>query len=114
MEDLEARFERLRITVLQMQAQLAAVAQGVQQLPGGGTPTASAAAIYSIAPVVIAAGGNETGLTVYALQGGSSVALPGTYTVYNQMAVATVATADKTILVAPNGDGTFMAVTQSC
>ena len=62
--------------------------------------------------VVIAAGGNVTGATVNALVSGSTTALPGTYTVYNQMQAATVIT--KTIMLGANPDGTFSAISQSC
>ncbi len=116
LEQLEARFERLRIQFLQAQAQLAMAIQQIAQLQSGyGVPLCgSQATVWSIAPVVIAAGGSATGQTVYALQGGSSVALGGTYTVYNQMAAATVSTAGKTIMVGANGDGSFSVITQSC
>ena len=123
MTSLEQRIRNLEIqltgqvaAIQSLQAQTAALAQNsrtTQQSPfGGGSGTGGS--IYSIAPVVITGGGNVTGQTVYALVSGTSTALGGTWTVYNQMAAATVATAGKTILVVPNGDGTFTAVAQSC
>jgi len=115
-DQLETRYELLRLDLANVKNQLAKIQsdlanQQVGQWPmtAGGTTT-----VWSIAPVVIAAGGNVTTQTVYALQGGTSVALPGTYTVYNQMAQPTVATAGKTIMVGANGDGTFSVITQSC
>jgi hypothetical protein len=70
--------------------------------------------IFWIGPVAIAANGNVTNQTVYMLSGGSTLTISTTATVYNVMAVATVSTAGKNIIVAPNGDGTYLAVTQSC
>src|SRR5208337_334442 len=93
---LEERFERLLLILGDMQAaigrfqQPAYNAAGGQQGGGGGV-------IYSMVGVVIAASGSVTGATVNALVGGSTSALPGTYTVYNQMQAATVVT--KTIML---------------
>ena len=116
LEQLESRFERLRIQFLQVQGQLAAALQEIAQLQGipFGSLPGNSATVWTIAPVVISAGSSAASQIVYSLQGGSSVALPGTYTVYNQMAAATVATSGKTIMVGANGDGTFSVITQSC
>ena len=117
LEKLEGRFERLVLMVQQLVKQAAALNSQVvltQGQAGGGGGSGGGGYGYSLDPVVIAAGGNVTTQTVYALQGGTSVALPGTYTVYNQMAQPTVATAGKTIMVGANGDGTFSVITQSC
>jgi hypothetical protein len=106
--------------IMELRARLASIEQrvaentqsvgkvwGISYGDGGG---GSGAFVYTIAPIVIAPGGNVTGQTVSTILG----TLPGTYTVYNIMAVATVATAGKTIIVGANPDGTFTAITQSC
>ncbi len=123
MTNLEQRIRNLEMqltsqaaAVQSLASQVAALQQQsrtTQQSPyGGGSGTGGS--IYTIAPVVITAGGSVTGQTVYALVSGTSTALGGTWTVYNVMAAATVSTAGKTIIVAPNGDGTYTAVNQSC
>lgn len=119
MTNLEQRIKFLEMQVAaqaaliqSLQAQTSAAqqqARTTQQSPYGG----SGGAIYTIAPVVIGAGGNATGLTVYFLLNGTSTALGGTFTVYNQMQKPT-SNGAQTILVAPNGDGSFTVVTQSC
>ncbi len=116
LEQLEARFERLRLDLQDTQRKLKQALQQIREMGAKYTPSggSGSATIFSIEPIVIAAGGNVTGQMVYALQGGSSVAVNTSATVYNQMAAATVSTSGKTILVSPNGDGTFTAVTQSC
>ncbi len=115
-DQLETRYELLRLDLANLKNQLAKIQsdlanQQVGQWPmtAGGTTT-----VWTIAPDVISAGSSAASQIVYSLQGGSSVALPGTYTVYNQMAQPTVATAGKTIMVGANGDGTFSVITQSC
>lgn len=124
MTDLESRLCRLEqqaaataANLLSMQIAAAQLAQDLRtQQPGGygGGGGGGAGYVYTISPVVIAAGGNVTGQTVYAVVGGTITAMPGTYTVYNVMNAATVATALKTIIVGMNPDGTFSAITQSC
>jgi hypothetical protein len=116
LDQLESRFERLRLELQDVERKLTQALQQIRDQQARYIPTAGndQCTIFSISPVVIAAGGSVTGQTVSALQGGTSVAVNTSATVYNQMATATVATSGKTILVAPNGDGTFTAVTQSC
>ena len=87
--------------------QLANDAGGNQKGGGGGL-------CYTIAPVVILAGGSVTGQSVYALQGGAVVTVSTNATVYNLMNVATVNNTGQTIVVGSNGDGTFTAISQSC
>ncbi len=116
LEQLEARFERLRIQFLQVQGQLAIALQQIAQMQSGGVGgfPGNTTTVYSIPAVVISASSSLPGQTVSALQGGTLVALPGTYTVYNQMTAATVATTGKNIMVGANGDGSFSVITQSC
>lgn len=122
MTDLEGRVVRLELILKAYQAENLKLGQRVQDLEqqvrtgegGGGGGAGNSAVVYTIAPVVISAGGNVTGQTVKALINGTSTTISTTATVYNQMAVATVSTAGKTIIVGPNGDGTFTAITQSC
>jgi hypothetical protein len=116
LDQLEARFERLRLEFQDTQRKLTQALQQIRDSQAKYTPPAGdgAACIFSISPIVIPPGSSVTGQTVYALQGGSQVAINSNATIYNQMAAATVATSGKTILVSPNGDGSFTAVTQSC
>ena len=124
-DELEARFERLLVDFGYLQQQVAGLInqlQGLQvgnQQPGG----SSSGITYAIAPTVIAAAtgtfpsetpGSVASQTIYALVGGAETALPGTSTVYNRMAAATVATSGKTIMVGANPDGTYSVITQSC
>jgi hypothetical protein len=116
----EQRIIRLEQLVGRLQAQLAsdettiaalqqALRTGQQGSPfgqGGGT------GCYSMAGVVIAAGGSVTGQTVNLLVNGSATSISTNATVYNQMQAATVA--GKTIMLGQNPDGTFSAVSQSC
>jgi hypothetical protein len=76
--------------------------------------TSDPAGIYYIDAVVISAGGNVTGKTVYYLAGGTQTTATTNGTIYNKMASATVSTSGKTIIVGPNGDGTYIAISQSC
>ena len=109
--ELEQRYERLLLTIGDMQAaigrlqQLANDAASSQKAGGGGV-------CYSMVGVVISAGGNVTGATVNALVGGSTQAMSTNATVYNQMQAATVVT--KTIMLGLNPDGTYSAISQSC
>ncbi len=108
---LEERFERLLLIIGDLQAAIGRLQQPSVN-PAGGQQGGGGGVIYSMTGVVIAVGGSVTGATVNALVGGSAVALPGTYTVYNQMQSATIVT--KTIMLGANADGTFCVITQSC
>ena len=111
LRELEQRYERLLLTIGDMQAaigrlqQLANDAAGSQKGGGGGLT-------YSMVGVVIAAGNHVTGATVNALVGGSTQAVSTNATVYNQMQADTVVT--KTIMLGQNPDGTYSAISQSC
>jgi hypothetical protein len=114
LRELEQRYERLLLLIGDLQAaigrlqQLANDAAGSQKGGGGGT-------VFYIQPIVIAAGGNYTGLTIYTLAAGTLTATVTTNaTVYNRMAAATVATSGKYIVVGPNPDATWSCITQSC
>ena len=113
---LEDRFEREVLARSALAAQVQSLATQLAALQsasgGGGNQGGGGGVIYSMVGVVIAANSNVTGVTVNAFVGGSTVALPGTYTVYNQMQAATVVT--KTIMLGKNPDGTFSAISQSC
>ncbi len=126
-DKLEARFERLLVDFGNLQQQVAGLINQLQGLQGGNQspPATSGGLTYAIAPTVIAAaaagpatsgalGGPATSQTVYAVSGGVWSPLAGTYSVYNGMNAATVATANKTIVVGANSDGTFTVITQSC
>ncbi len=126
LQDLEYRFELSRLAYQQLAAQVAGLASqlanqqlGQLQQPGGG----GGGIAYAIAPTVISAAtgtfpsetpGSVASQTIYALVGGAETALPGTSTVYNRMAAATVAISGKTIMVGANPDGTYSVITQSC
>ncbi|MGO8949906.1 MAG: hypothetical protein ACLQUY_20070 [Ktedonobacterales bacterium] len=112
---LEERFERLLLILGDLQAAIGRVQQPSYN-GAGGQPGGGGGLVYSMVGVVINPAGTPpnyvTGATVNAYVGGTTVALPGTYTVYNQMQAATVIT--KTIMLGQNPDGTFSVITQSC
>jgi hypothetical protein len=113
LETLEYRFEQMRLAFQQLTLSVAGLQSALANQQQGGFPSGGGGGvIYSMVGVVITAGGSVTGATVNALVGGSATALPGIYTVYNQMQAATVAT--KTIMLGQNPDGTFSAISQSC
>jgi len=120
--DLEGRVVRLEIILKAYQAQILKDEQRIQDLEQqvrsgeGGGPGASGntTAVYIIDPVVISSNGNVTAQTIKAMVGGTLTTIRTDATVHNRMDVATVATANKRIIVAPNGDGTYTAVAQSC
>jgi hypothetical protein len=119
--NLEGRVIRLETLVTGMRNALAKVGvrldtleSQIRQIGSGGGGSGGGGAIYDIDPVVIAASGNVTGQTVYALVGGTRTAITTTATVYNVMADATSATVTSPIIVGPNGDGTYRAVSQGC
>lgn len=89
------------------QQQNAAWRQGWQ--PGG-----TGGRVYYCDAMVISAGGNVTGKTVYYLDGGAEQTISTNATIYNQAAVATVSTTGQTIFLGPNGDGTYLVLSQSC
>ncbi len=126
-DQLEARFERLLVDFGNLQQQVASLINQLQGLQGGNQqpPATSGGLFYAIDPILIAAaaagpatsgvlGGPATGQTVYAVSGGVWSPLTGTYSVYNGMNSATVATANKTIVVGANADGTYTVISQSC
>lgn len=128
-DQLEGRFERLLVDFGNLQQQVAALIGQIQGLQGGNSqPQGQGGGLfYAIAPTPItaaanspaasaalAASGNPITATVYAVVGGIWTALPGTYSVYNPMHSATVATGGLTIVVGANPDGTFSVITQSC
>lgn len=112
LRELEQRYERLLLLIGDMQAAIGRLQQVANDAAGSQQKGGSSGLIYSMVGVVIAAGGNVTGATVNVLVGGAATALPGTYTIYNQMQAATVVT--KTIMLGANPDGTFSAISQSC
>ena len=113
LKELEARFERFIVDQQALKRQLASLNNQLQALQGqGGNGQGGGVTVYSMAGVVIAAGGNVTGATVNALVGGSTQAVSTNATVYNQMQAATVVT--KKIMLGLNPDGTYSAISQSC
>jgi len=113
---LEQLLRKDELAIATLQAAVAALQQAVrtgQASPYSGS-SGGGSGVYSIPAVVISAGGNVTGQTVSTLIGGSLTTVNANATVYNQMAVATVATSGKTIMVGANADGTYSAISQSC
>ncbi len=112
---LEARFERLLLLIGDLQAAIGRLQQPAYNPAGGQGGSSGGGLWYSIAATYIPAGGSITGLTVNVNVGGTFTATPFTNaTVYNMMAFATVAFTGKTIVVAPNPDGTWSVISQSC
>ncbi len=117
LEQLEARFERLRNAELALEARMARAEQQIRdtQTSSGGGSSGGGGFVYFVNPIVISAGGNVTGQTIYWNLGGTVTATGTTSaTVYNIMPSATVATSGHYIVVQPNPDGTYTAVTQGC
>jgi len=117
LEQLEARFERLRLDLQDTQRKLTQALQQIRELGshayGGGN--GSGPYVLYLNPIVIAPGGSVTGQTLYWNIGGTQTSTGITSaTVYNEMASATVATSGKVITVGPNPDGSYSVVTQSC
>lgn len=122
MTNLEGRIVHLEImlnnvlTALNsLQARVAATETNPRNIYiGGGGGGSGGGSVYYISPVAIAAGGNVTGQTVKYLVGGTATTFTTTGTIYNVMASATSGTLTSPIIVIPNGDGTFLAVSQGC
>jgi hypothetical protein len=121
MSESEQRIIHLEQLIRRLSGQLAsdetilaalqqAVRIGQQASPFG--QTGGGSGCYSMAGVVIAAGGSVAGQTVNSLIGGSATAISTNATVYNQMGAATVA--GKLIMLGQNPDGSFSVLTQSC
>ncbi len=116
LSDLEARFERLRIAFQQVQTHLTQALQQIRDTQNSLVPQNTLPGIIFLITsgnaLVIAAGGSATGVTVSALSGGTVSTVTTSGVVYNEMQAATVA--GKTIIVAPNSDGTYLVITESC
>ncbi len=112
---LEARFERLLLLIGDLQAAIGRLQQPSYNPAGGGFGGSGGGLWYCITATYIPAGGSIPGLTILVNIGGTLTATAYTNaTVYNMMAFATVAFTGKTIVVAPNPDGTFSVISQSC
>lgn len=79
----------------------------------GWDPSQGGTQFFYIDPVAISAGSSAASQTIKYLVGGTGTTY-ATATVYNNMDAATVSTANKRIVVAPCGDGTYACVSQSC
>lgn len=115
LSQLEARFERLFQENQDLRRKLTVALQQIRDLQakpaGGGGITGT---VYFCDPVVIAAGSSESGLTIKKKAGGSTVTVTDSGTVYNEAAVATSDGTGQTIFLGANGDGTYLAISQSC
>jgi hypothetical protein len=113
---LEQLMRRLKLAMDALEAQVAALGQA--QRTGQAAPysgTGGGGSLFEIPAanaVVIAAGGNATGVTVIQRTGSGTVTISTTATVYNDMQAATVT--GKTIICSQNSDGSYTAVSQSC
>ncbi len=110
-QSIELSFERLLLLIQDMQAAIARLQQPSAS-SGGGNQGGGGAGTYECNPGVILNPGSNTGITVSSRTSAGVNALPGTYTVFNDMTHATVVTL--VIILSSNGDGTFTVVTQSC
>ena len=111
LRELEQRYERLLLSIGDIQAAIGRLQQVANDLAGS-QQKAALGTCYSMVGQVIAAGGSATGVTVSGMSGGSTFTATSSGTVYNQMQAATVVT--KTIMLGLNSDGTFSAISQSC
>lgn len=111
---LEQRSTQLARDLARALDRIARLEAMLTQLGGTSSGSGGSGAGFYIDAVVISAGGNVTNQTVKYRVGGTVTTLTTTATVYNEMAAATVSTSGKTIMVNPYGDGSFVAVSQSC
>ncbi len=125
LDQLEARFERLRLDLQDTQRKLTQALQQIRNAqvkyvaPGGGSGTVYVAVTGSsgipAASSTPSGGtpGSATGLSVYAIAGDSYNLVSPSATVYNPYLSAT-ASAIKVVTVGPNGDGTYTLLGESC
>ena len=125
LDQLEARFERLRMELQDTQRKLTQALQQIRDgqakfvAPGGGNGTIYVALTGSggiPASSSSPPGGtpaSAAGLSVYQITGGSYNLVSSSATVYNPYLSAT-ASAAKVVTVTPNGDGTFTLLGESC
>ncbi len=125
LDQLEARFERLRLDLQDTQRKLTQALQQIRDgqakyvAPGGGNGTVYVALTGSggipAASSTPAGGtpGSVSGLSVYQISGGSYNLVSTSATVYNPYLSAT-ASAAKVVTVSPNGDGTYTLLGESC
>ena len=116
LSQLEARYERTRLELQDVQRKLTQALQqirdsGAKYIPTSGTGSCTIFIIPSASAIAIAAGSSGTS-NVWALSGGSLVQVATSATIYNEMQQATVTS--KTMLLGANGDGSFTVITQSC
>jgi len=116
LEQLDARFERLRLDLQDTQRKLTQALQQIRETgarftPSGGVGSATVFQIPAADAIVITGGGSATA-NVYVLQGGTVTLFASSATIYNGMQSATVTA--KTIILGSNGDGSFTCITQSC
>jgi hypothetical protein len=79
---------------------------------GGGTGGGGTGAFVSTPSGSVAAGGSLASQTVKSVSGGVETSLPGTFTLYNQMGSAAVAS--KKCNLIPDGAGGYVIYSQSC
>ncbi len=114
LEQLEGRFERLRLELQDTQRKLTQALQQIRETGARytGPSGASATTVWEIpGGVAIAAGGSATA-DVYVLIAGASTLYAAGATIYNPYGSAT--TSGKALTVGANGDGTFTVAAQSC
>lgn len=109
---LEQLLRRLTAQLASDEIAIAALQQAMRTGQQGNPFGQGGGGCYSMAGVVIGAGGSVTGQTVNLLVNGSAVSISTNATVYNQMQAATVS--GKTIMLGQNPDGSFSVLTQSC
>ncbi len=116
LETIEFRFEQMRLALQQQAQTISGLQSALANLqPGGFGGSGTSGLWYCITATYIPAGGSIPGLTILVNVGGTLTATAYTNaTVYNMMAFATVAFTGKTIVVAPNPDGTWSVISQSC
>ncbi len=125
LDQLEARFERLRLDLQDTQRKLTQALQQIRNAqakyvaPGGGSGTVYVAVTgsggISGSSAAPSGGtpGSAAGLSIYAISGGSYNLVSASATVYNPYLSAT-ANEVKVVTVAPNGDGTYTLLGESC
>jgi hypothetical protein len=111
---LEQTIERLGLELAKALADIAALKQRQFTLgPGGGPGGGGGAGAFVSTPSgSVAATGSLASQTVYSVSGGVETALTGTYTLYNRMGSAAVAS--KKCNLIPDGAGGYVIYSQSC
>lgn len=112
LDEIEARFERLRLDIQDLQRKLAQSLQQIRDIQSNTPQGSGGGAIGFVSGgVVIAAGGSATA-DVSILVGGTTTTYVAGATIFNMYGGAT--TSGKTLTVGQFPDGSWIVLAQSC